>query len=389
MIVRILRHIGSIRHNIANQILQTDSGTTDKINAKRLFCGFDSLDLSQGGIARVGRLIYRTLADPPTGLSIETDAAVYRDQTHHGIGSGRVSCAGLSKWRYLLAVNRAGLDHSHFFYDFLGMARAHGGLPRLMHRPYTCFVHGIEAWPGPWARPDRLRAAQRATMLIANSQFTIARASEWDPTFARAKCCWLATETDDAPDLLPINNGPPRVLILGRLEEGLKGHQELMACWPKVLSAVPDAVLTIVGRGPRLDEFRKLAADSGADAQIEFRGFVSEDELPQLWQRTTAFAMPGRGEGFGLTYIEAMRYGIPVLASVHDAGSEINVDGVTGYNVNLNRADELPDRLIQLLRNRDQSAALGENGRQRWSDHFRFSAFRKRIVPVLREFLGC
>jgi phosphatidyl-myo-inositol dimannoside synthase len=87
-------------------------------------------------------------------------------------------------------------------------------------------------------------------------------------------------------------------------------------------------------------------------------------------------------------YIEAMRHGLPVVASVHDAGQEVNLDGRTGYNVNLDRPDELPDRLIHLLRDPDHAAALGAAGQRRWAEHFRYSAFRERFRPHLREFLA-
>ena len=107
-----------------------------------------------------------------------------------------------------------------------------------------------------------------------------------------------------------------------------------------------------------------------------------------MLRHTALFAMPSRGEGFGLVYIEAMRHGLPVTASVHDAGQEVNVDGETGYNINLGTPGELPARLIALLKDRDKAAAMGAAGRRRWEDHFRFSAFRDRFLPHLRRWLA-
>jgi phosphatidylinositol alpha-1,6-mannosyltransferase len=167
-----------------------------------------------------------------------------------------------------------------------------------------------------------------------------------------------------------------------------KGHKELIACWPRVVAAVPDAVLTIAGGGQGLEAYRRLAANSPAAEHIEFTGLVPEAKMEELWAQATVFAMPSRGEGFGLVYIEAMRHGLPVIASVHDAGQEVNLDGETGYNVNLDKPEELPERIIYLLRNPHVAEGLGRNGRKRWADHFRYSAFRARFRPLLREFLG-
>jgi phosphatidylinositol alpha-1,6-mannosyltransferase len=180
------------------------------------------------------------------------------------------------------------------------------------------------------------------------------------------------------------------VLILGRIDEGggYKGHRELIASWSKVMSAVPDARLVVAGKGPGLELLQKEAAGSSAAEHIVFRGFVAEQQMNALWAETSVFAMPSRGEGFGFVYIEAMRQGLPVIASVHDAGSEVNVDGQTGYNVNLDREGELAERIVHLLRNPDHAAQLGNQGRARWHEQFRYSAFRERFLPILREFLN-
>jgi len=200
----------------------------------------------------------------------------------------------------------------------------------------------------------------------------------------------LATETDDAAPASGAGYRRPTALIPGRIDAagGYKGHAELIDCWHRVVSAVPDARLIIAGGGVGLTVLQRLAAASPVHDSIELRGFTPERELDALWREATVFAMPSRGEGFGLVYAEAMRRGVPVIASVHDAAHEVSIDGETGYNVDLDRQHELPDRLVQLFRGRDHAAVLGENGRRRWRDHFCFSAFKRRFVPLLREFLS-
>jgi phosphatidylinositol alpha-1,6-mannosyltransferase len=177
------------------------------------------------------------------------------------------------------------------------------------------------------------------------------------------------------------------VLIVSRLGERYKGHRELISCWPQVAAAVPGAVLRIVGTGPHGDDLRRLAAQSPVADHIVFEGFVPDADLDRLYGAATVFAMPSRGEGFGLVYIEAMRHGLPVIASDEDASPEIVSHGQTGYTVHRGRPNELPDALIHLLRDPAEAARLGEAGRRRWEEHFRYSAFRNRFVPLLREFL--
>jgi phosphatidylinositol alpha-1,6-mannosyltransferase len=73
---------------------------------------------------------------------------------------------------------------------------------------------------------------------------------------------------------------------------------------------------------------------------------------------------------------------------VHDAAGEVNLEGETGYNVDLDRPGELAERLILLLRDRDHAAALGRAGLRRWADHFRYRHFRARFGPLLGELLA-
>jgi phosphatidylinositol alpha-1,6-mannosyltransferase len=155
-----------------------------------------------------------------------------------------------------------------------------------------------------------------------------------------------------------------------------------------VVEAVPEARLIVVGTGPSFGRHRSMAAGSKAANYIDFVGFIAESSLPELWRRTVVFAMPSRGEGFGLAYIEAMRWGIPVIASVHDAGSEVNVHNETGLNVDLARSGELEDALVELLRDRNLALRMGRAGQQRWHRYFRYSAFSARFSHELKHFMA-
>lgn len=351
----------------------------------RLSLAVTSLLPGNGGIARVARLMARVLADEARHgrLSLRT-VGLYDEE---GVGDLGIALTGArgSRLRFTAAIQASELRSTHCLSDSLAMVRAHNVLP-LLRRPLLAWIHGIEVWDG--ARADRLDAARRTDLLVANSAYTRARAEELHGGFARAQVCWLGTEGDDAP--APVRrDGSPSVLVLGRLEPGRdKGHQALIDIWPQVVGAVPAARLRIVGGGPDLSRMRELAARSAASTSIEVTGFIPDDAIAAVWAQATVFAMPSRGEGFGLVYVEAMRQGVPVIASVHDAAPEINVDGETGYNVDLGRPADLTDRIVQVLRDRDLAARLGAAGQQRWAQHFRYSAFRQRFLSVVEHFVS-
>ena len=351
-----------------------------------VFMACESLAAGNGGICRVARLMARVIGEEVQAGRITASALSLNDNQSGVEWMLPMTVARGVRARYVWEVQKAALIHSHFIYDFVGMARAHCRIP-ILRRPFLTWMHGIEVWEG--TRADRIAWARRADVLVSNSAYTRDRADRAFGGFARARVCWLGTETDDPLPPHPASSGPPTVLLMGRFDAdgGYKGHRELVECWPKVVSAVPDARLLFVGRGPGVSVIQQLAAQSTVGSHIEFRGFVPEEELDSVWAETNVFAMPSRGEGFGLVYIEAMRHGLPVVASVHDAAPEVNLNGVTGFNVNLDMPDELPHRIILLLKNPERRAEMGRQAQERWRGHFRYTCFRARFLPLLRYFL--
>ncbi|BGE83712.1 MULTISPECIES: glycosyltransferase family 4 protein [Methylosinus] len=346
----------------------------------RVFFGSALVAPGRGGIARVARMTARALAQ--SGAE-RVEGLSYLDRRTIDIAGLRMRPALGSKLLYALLAHRHGLRATHAIYDSVGVARAH---PRFAGIPYALWLHGIEAW-GPM--PAEHRAAVRgAALAIVNSRTTLERHQSANGPLANARLCWLGTEQDEAPGERAGFEGPPRVLIVGRIEapEGRKGHDELVDVWPRVAAAAPGARLVIAGSGTGFAALRAKVAGSSAAGSIDLLGHVPEPDMPALFASAHVFAMPSRQEGFGVVYAEAMRHGLPVVASREDAGCEINVDGETGYNVSALDQPMLAETLIALLREPDRCATLGEAAFERWRRHFRYSCFARRFLDIWNEF---
>ena len=295
---------------------------------------------------------------------------------------------GGSRIRFALGLWRGLRKPGHFIYDAAYLAKVHLRLPAMRRRPCMIFLHGIEVWEN--ARPGSIAACRRADLLVANSRYTRDRAEACHGGFNRARVCWLGTEPSRMEEALPpAETVPSVVLVVGRMElqEDYKGHRELIEAWPAVLERHPTARLRIVGRGglvPRLQEF---AREHGVANRVEFAGFVPEEKLAAEYRAAAALALPSRGEGFGLVYIEAMRHGLPVVASRHDAGAEIVEHERTGLLADLDTPGDLARRLCQLLDRPDEARRMGAAGQERWRNEFTYAAFRSRFQGVLQEFL--
>lgn len=353
----------------------------------RILLAVDSLRAGNGGICRVARLMAKVLDAEARAAKITVRAEVFGD-THPPADDFAfpVRCANRNRPAFLRNVHVASLRSTHVLFDCDGMARARGRIYPFA-RPWACWMHGIEAWENAKRRrPDTIKQANR---IWVNSNYTLERATRSWGEFKHAKVCWLATENDSCTPLRGRSDNAARVAIIGRIDKAsYKGHYELIEVWADVCRAVPGAELWIVGTGPGAGEVKRMAEKSDAKNQIKCLGFIAEEEMHEVWASISVFAMPSAGEGFGLVYIEAMARGLPIVASTADAASEINVDRFTGRNVEYGNREALRDALVAMLQNPLVAAELGRNGRERWLTAFRYSRFRERWLPLLKDFIG-
>lgn len=351
----------------------------------RCVIGADTLQRVDSGIGRVGRLIAKVLAELHEEKTIDLELVAYRDTAEVVDTDCPTTICWGSRVKYLFEITKRIFTADVFFYDFLGMAQAHCRLP-FFNRQSCVFLCGIEVWEH--ASPNTIKTARRIKKLLSISQYTKERALKIHSEYSRADVCWLATEEDEAPLIEQNSKRPPTLTILGRIDlNGYKGHREVVASWDRVMKSVPEARLIIAGHGPGLNSLKEQVQRQGLQYSVQFTGFVPHDKLPELWAETDAFAMPSRGEGFGLVYIEAMRQGKPVIASVHDAGQEINLHEITGLNVDLDHESELWEAIIRLLSDTAYAKKLGLAGQKRWKEHFSYSAFRNRFLSCVKDLI--
>ncbi len=339
--------------------------------------GASVLEAGQGGIARVARMTANAMIS--AGARCDIAALVdRRSTTICGVASRTFAGDQIA---FGAAMHAAALRHDCFLYDAVGPARAHPRLPGL-RRFFGIWIHGIEVWDA--LSPDRRRALMAADFILANSVFTLDRFTKLHGPLRNAHVCPLATE-EDHPLPRPTSDRRPQVLMLGRMagEEMYKGQLEMIDCWPAVVARVPEARLVIAGGGSGVDMVRARAAASPASKFIEITGFAPDTQIDALWRESRVFALPSRGEGFGIVYIEAMRHGLPIIASIHDAGQEVNVHGETGFNVDQANRSALAEHVVLLLRNTELATSFGLAGQNRWMTYYRFSHFRDRLQTIL------
>ncbi len=180
------------------------------------------------------------------------------------------------------------------------------------------------------------------------------------------------------------SSGPLRVLYVGNLIPR-KGLHHLIAA----LSRLPpsDWQLNVVGDdtvdGGYSAGLRRQIAAGRLEANIRLRGRVSDRELAQEYRAAHVLAVPSSYEGFGIVYLEAMAFGLPALAGIHGAGSEIVRPDVNGFLVEPTDAHGIAGHLSALAGDRQRLAVLGRNARHRFASHPRWAD----SAAAVRQFL--
>jgi glycosyltransferase involved in cell wall biosynthesis len=256
---------------------------------------------------------------------------------------------------------------------------------RLLRAKHVLLIYGIDAWcPTGWPITDCL--ATRTDLVISISQFTKQRFLSW------------STVHDSQVHLLPnaihleeygigekpyyleqrYGLGGKKVLMtLGRLQqsEQQKGVDEMLEILPALLAEEKNLSYLIAGDGDARQRLEQKAASLGINRNVIFAGRVPDAEKADHYRLADAFVMPGRQEGFGFVYLEAMASGIPVVASSLDGSREAVLDGELGELANPDDREALKAAIRRALRRpRHIPEGLG---------FFSYEKFRERLQRII------
>jgi len=143
--------------------------------------------------------------------------------------------------------------------------------------------------------------------------------------------------------------------------------------------------INLVGDGPSLGPCRELAQRLNLGT-INFLG--SRDDVPQLMSKAQCFVLVSNWEGFPISILEAMRAGLPVIATDVGGIRESVVDGVTGYLIPRGQKERLAERLQQIIDNNVLRVKLGQNARERFINNFTVQHMLAKTISIYEELIG-
>jgi glycosyltransferase involved in cell wall biosynthesis len=230
-------------------------------------------------------------------------------------------------------------------------------------------------------------AARRSARVVAISSYTAA---------ALRQMVTVPIEVIPYAAALPSSSSAPAhtadgatVLFVGRLVER-KGVIHLIEALGTMQDR-PHTRLVIVGDGPERPRLEARARQLGLSERVVFRGRVSDAELRRAYEGADVFVLPsvldsrGDTEGLGVVLLEAMNYGVPVVASRIGGIVDIVTDNETGVLVPPGDSGALGGALQALLADPARARSLGEAGRRRLTERFSWDAIVARYDALYRN----
>ncbi len=181
------------------------------------------------------------------------------------------------------------------------------------------------------------------------------------------------------------NDNRPKILFLGRFEPR-KGLKYLLQALPIIKEKFGDVLLITCGAGLLGYAYQEYISKDIKD-NIYSAGLVSGEEKPNYYASCDIFCAPSIGhESFGIVLLEAMASGKPVVASDISGYRTILENGKQGFLAERRSPEDIADKIIKLLDNKELARKMGEQGRQQ-ALNYSWEQITKKVEAYYTELL--
>ena len=296
-------------------------------------------------------------------------------------------------------IERLGADLVHFTNHLVPRSRK-------SKATYVVTIHDLTAWRMPEALPFIYRrylrtaisrSVNRADLILCPSDairneviehFNLKESSvrtAWNASSSLPELS--AQEQEDLSSQFRRKFGlrRPFILFVGTLERR-KNVTTLVEAFARVVE-MHDLQLVLVGRpGYGFSEIVASIQRQAYRDRYILTGYVSDEELALLYTIANLFAYPSRYEGFGIPLIEAMSFGVPIVASGIPASKEVAADAALYYNDSLDDA-ALAGKILEVLESSTLKSELGSRGKQR-AIRFRWDCVARMYIDAYKGSLN-
>ncbi len=339
-----------------------------------------------GGIEKLSRIIGKVLVEidlPAAKLHISSLYDKKNEATEPYFNPRYFSGLGGSKLRWLWWAVTQGRRADVVIASHANILPLLGWVKRINKKIKIVLVaHGIEVW-----RP--LKQLALADYIIAVSQYTASQLIKinqiaenkitvinncLDPFLEPAA---NGSATQNLKDKMGIPKNASVLFALTRLAatERYKGYDRIIQLIGKIKKEKGIDIHYVLAGKYSLEEkqfIEHTAASASVSAAIHLPGFISDENVPLYFGMADAYVLPSRKEGFGITFIEAMYYGLPVIAGNEDGSVDALLNGRLGILVSPTNDVEIEIAILKML---DKNIRLIPD-KSLLTEHFSFESYK-------------
>jgi glycogen(starch) synthase len=254
--------------------------------------------------------------------------------------------------------------HAHDWLTYLAgiEAKKMSGKPLIVHVHATEFDRAGEKNIDERVFEIEQRGMEEADLVIAVSQWTkdiIVTRYNIDEEKVRVVHNGIIPQEEVDFSTLP-KISDHIVTFLGRITYQ-KGPQYFIEAAQKVLQHYPDAHFIMAGSGDLLPAMMDRVAQLKISSRFHFTGFLKGRQMQQVWSVSDVYVMPSVSEPFGITPLEAVQAGVPVIVSNQSGVAEVMDHAI---KVDFWDTDALANAMINVLKHKILSRSLRVNGKK-------------------------
>lgn len=295
-------------------------------------------------------------------------------------------------WRMAKRVKKEGFEMI-WVGQVLPLGYAALWLKKRYKTPYAVFTHGMDIllpqaswWKKGWLK----RILGQATVVVANSEFTKKELLKLGVSEEKIVIVYPCPSLPMEHETHNMEQSTERIILsVGRLVKR-KGFDKVIKIMPRLLKRIPNLKYVIIGNGPELQSLESGIMNYELGNTVSILTEVDDSELIQWYQRANVFAMPCEQlgadvEGFGLVFLEAAGFGLPMVVGRSGGAPEATQHGYGGFVIDPNSEDELYQALLKILTDNSFAARLGKYGQGWVKKNFEWASEIEKLVEKIQN----
>jgi phosphatidylinositol alpha-1,6-mannosyltransferase len=250
---------------------------------------------------------------------------------------------------------------------------------------YFIILYGIEAWQQ--ASFLQSKGLLGASKIIAISHFTATECANYNAIpierFEIIPLC--ADERNINPSVNFKLTGSFKLLCVARQDksERYKGFEQLFQALALLKDSHPAIHLNLIGNGNDQDRLKQVTFQLGITEQVTFWGALSDEELAAAYADCDVFTMPSKKEGFGIVFLEAMRFGKPCIGGNHGGTPEVIIHEESGFLVDYDDISALVKNISTLAYDPNLCIKMGKVSEKLVKRKFSILAFKSAYRSII------